>query len=73
MEVDIERLNELILNKGMSYLEFARKCGMSKQHISRVVNGKVGKTRIKTIKKFADVLEVKPRELVKGGKTNGRS
>ena len=73
MEVDIERLNELIMNKGLSYLEFAKKCGMSKQHISRMINGKVKKTRIKTVKKFADVLEVKPRELVKGGRTNGRS
>lgn len=59
MALDIEKLRELVIESGLSYSELSEKSGISKTHISRIINLEVKNVRTKTIKALCDALEIK--------------
>lgn len=67
MKVDVRKINELMVKQGLSFTELSEKSGISKQHISRIINLKVEKVRNKTIKSLADALSVDYKEILNGG------
>lgn len=67
MKIDVRKINELMVKQGLSFAELSEKSGISKQHISRIINLKVEKVRNKTIKSLADALDVDYKEILNGG------
>ena len=67
MKVDVRKINELMVKQGLSFTELSERSGISKQHISRIINLKVEKVRNKTIKSLADALSVDYKEILNGG------
>ncbi len=64
MEVNVSQLQELRINQGLSQRQLAEKAGLSPGAVWRLETR--GGGRPDTVKKIADVLGVKPYELVKG-------
>jgi transcriptional regulator with XRE-family HTH domain len=66
MEVDMERLRELRLERALALRELGELSGVSLQTIWRIEAGRQG-AHPRTIRKLAQALGVEPAELVKGG------
>lgn len=65
MEIDVQKLKSIILLKGLSYTEVATKSEISKQHLSRLIKGRVKECRLSTISAIAKALEVEPTKIIK--------
>lgn len=63
MPLNVERLNELLVEKNLNYSELAEKANISKTQISRIVNKNEPKVHLKTISALSKALEVPYREL----------
>jgi transcriptional regulator with XRE-family HTH domain len=63
IEVDVDKLVELRINEGLSQRGLAERAGVSNQSVSKLEHG--GNVRPATLKKVADVLGVKPLDLMK--------
>jgi transcriptional regulator with XRE-family HTH domain len=63
MEVDVEKLWKLRVNQGLTQRQLARKARISNTTLSKIEHG--GGARPPTLKKIADVLGVKPVDLLR--------
>lgn len=63
MPLNIERLNELLVEKNLNYSELAEKANISKTQISRIVNKNNRKVQLKTISALCNALDVEFKEL----------
>jgi transcriptional regulator with XRE-family HTH domain len=63
MEVDVEKLWELRINQGLTQRQLAREAGISNTPLSKIEHG--GGAMPPTLKKIADVLGVKPVDLLR--------
>jgi len=63
MEVDVNKLVELRINEGLSQRELAARAGVTNTSVWKLERG--GNVRPATLKKIADVLGVKPMDLMK--------
>jgi transcriptional regulator with XRE-family HTH domain len=66
MEVDVDTLQELRINQGLSQRRLAELAGVSNTSVWKIEQG--GGANPSTLKKLADVLEVRPVDLVKKGR-----
>jgi DNA-binding Xre family transcriptional regulator len=66
MRINIEKLTDLMIKKGMSYTDLSNKTKLSKTQIWRIFNVEDTKTRLTTISTLSKVLEVDYKEIVKG-------
>jgi transcriptional regulator with XRE-family HTH domain len=64
MEVDVNKLVELRINEGLSQRQLAARAGVTNTSVWKLESGKGG-VRPQTLKKIADVLGVKPMDLMK--------
>jgi transcriptional regulator with XRE-family HTH domain len=64
MEVDVTKLKELRIDKGLSQNRLAQLSGVSQTAIWKIEHG--GGANPSTLKKLADVLGVRASELVRG-------
>ncbi|MDP9457484.1 MAG: helix-turn-helix domain-containing protein [Actinomycetota bacterium] len=62
MEVNVEKLQELRINQGLSQRQLAEKAGLSPGAVWRLEER--GSGRPDTLKKLADVLGVRPTDLL---------
>jgi transcriptional regulator with XRE-family HTH domain len=62
MEVDVEKVWKLRVNQGFTQRQLARKAGISNATLSKIEHGR--SARPPTLKKLADVLGVKPVDLL---------
>ncbi|HLL56727.1 MAG TPA: helix-turn-helix transcriptional regulator [Rubrobacteraceae bacterium] len=65
MEVNVEKLQELRINQGLSQRRLAEKAGLSPGAVWRLEER--GSGRPDTLKKLADVLGVRPTDLLRQG------
>jgi transcriptional regulator with XRE-family HTH domain len=65
MEVAVEKVQELRINQGLSQRQLAEKAGLSPGAVWRLEHR--GSGRPDTLKKIADVLGVRPVDLLKQG------
>jgi transcriptional regulator with XRE-family HTH domain len=65
VEVDVNKLKELRINAGLSQRELATKAGLTPGAVWQVEHR--GSGRPDTLKKIADVLGVRPVDLLKEG------
>ena len=63
MEVDLEKLRELRVNQRLTQRQLARKAGISNTTLAKIERG--GGAMPPTLKKLADVLGVKPVDLLR--------
>jgi len=63
LEVDVDKVVELRINEGLSQRELAARAGVTNTSVSKLEHG--GNLRPATLKKIADVLGVKPMDLLK--------
>lgn len=63
MPLNVEKLNELLVEKNLNYSELAEKAKISKTQISRIINKKEPKVQLKTIGALCKALEVSFNEL----------
>ncbi len=63
MEVDVEKIVELRVNQGLTQRELARRAGVSNTSLWKIERG--GGATPPTLKKLADVLGVKPVDLLR--------
>jgi transcriptional regulator with XRE-family HTH domain len=63
VEVDVEKLWELRINQGLTQRQLARKARISNTTLSKIEHG--GGAMPPTLKKIADVLGVKPVDLLR--------
>lgn len=66
MAINIEKLKEIMIEKGLSYTELSEITGVSKVQIHRLFKGDVEKTTLKTISKLSKGLGVSYKEFTKG-------
>jgi transcriptional regulator with XRE-family HTH domain len=66
MEVDVDTLQELRINQGLSQRRLAELAGVSNTSVWKIEQG--GGANPATLKKLADVLEVRPVDLLKKGR-----
>jgi transcriptional regulator with XRE-family HTH domain len=62
IKVDVEKVWKLRVNQGLTQRELARKAGISNATLSKIEHGR--SARPPTLKKLADVLGVKPVDLL---------
>lgn len=65
MLLNTEVIKDLMFKNGITGAELSRKSGISKMHISRILNKKNYICRATTIKAIADALNVSYKEIVK--------
>ena len=66
VKIDGEKLRELRRSRFLTRDELADKSGVARDHIGRLERGEIpGESRMRTIRKLAQALEVDPAELVK--------
>ena len=66
VEVDVDKLQELRINQGLSQRQLAALAGVSNTSVWKIEQG--GGVRPATLKKMADVLGVRPVDLLKAGR-----
>ena len=66
MEVDVEKIQELRINQGLSQRQLAEKAGLSPGAVWRLEHR--GSGRPDTLKKIADVVGVRPVDLLREGR-----
>ena len=64
MEVNVDKLKELRIDQGLSQRALAKHAGLSQTSVWKIERG--GGANPATLKKLADVLGVRPMDLVKG-------
>ena len=64
MEVNVAKLKQLRIDEGLSQRALAQRAGLSHTSIWKIERG--GGANPATLKKLADVLGVRPTDLVKG-------
>ena len=64
MEVNVEKLKELRVDQGLSQRALAHRAGLSQTSVWKIERG--GGANPATLKKLADVLGVRPTDLLKG-------
>jgi transcriptional regulator with XRE-family HTH domain len=64
VEVNVDKLKELRIDEGLSQRALAQRAGLSQTSIWKIERG--GGANPATLKKLADVLGVRPTDLVKG-------
>jgi transcriptional regulator with XRE-family HTH domain len=64
MEVNVDKLKDLRIDQGLSQRALAQRAGLSQTSIWKIERG--GGANPATLKKLADVLGVRPTDLVKG-------
>lgn len=67
MPLNVDRLNELLVEKNLNYSELAEKAKISKTQVSRIVNKKEPKVQLKTISALCTALDVPFKELYTKG------
>ncbi len=65
MELDINKVNKVMLDNGMFQKDLAEKSKIQESTLSKILNGKVSKPNRKTIHSIAKGLNVSPSEIVK--------
>jgi transcriptional regulator with XRE-family HTH domain len=66
MEVDVDKLQELRINQGLSQRRLANLAGVSNTSVWKIERG--GDANPATLKKLADVLGVRPVDLLRQGR-----
>jgi transcriptional regulator with XRE-family HTH domain len=66
MEVNVERLKELRRERVLSLRELEERSGVSYNTIWRIEDGRQG-AHLRTVRKLAEALGVKPSELIREG------
>lgn len=66
MALDISKIHEIMLEKGLNQIEVASKANMQTSTLSKILSGKTQKSNTKTIHNIAKGLGVKPTEILKG-------
>jgi transcriptional regulator with XRE-family HTH domain len=66
VEVDVDKLRELRINRGLSQRRLADLAGVANTSVWKIEQG--GGANPATLKKLADVLEVRPVDLLKQGR-----
>jgi transcriptional regulator with XRE-family HTH domain len=66
MEVDVDKLRELRINQGLSQRRLADLAGVANTSVWKIEQG--GGANPATLKKLADVLGVRPTDLLKEGR-----
>jgi transcriptional regulator with XRE-family HTH domain len=66
MEVDVNRLQELRINRGLSQRQLAELAGIANTSLGKIERG--GGAHPATLKKLANVLGVLPTDLLKKGR-----
>jgi len=66
VEVDVEKIQELRINQGLSQRQLAEKAGLSPGAVWRLEHR--GSGRPDTLKKIADVVGVRPVDLLREGR-----
>lgn len=64
-EVDVKKLESLLVQKGWAAREIARRGAISQRRVDQIMQG--GRVFRTTLKRLADVLGVEPEEIVKSG------
>src|SRR5215217_4247089 len=67
MEVNVGQLRALRINEGLSQRELAERAGVANTSVWKLERG--GSVRPATLKKIADVLGVKPMDLLREGRS----
>ena len=67
MPIDITKINNIIIKKGLSYSDLAKKSGISRTQISRIINSKNPRCRTKTISKLIKALDIDYEDICKKG------
>lgn len=67
MPIDITKINNIIIKKGLSYSDLAEKSGISRTQISRIINSKNTRCRTKTISKLIKALDIDYEDICKKG------
>lgn len=67
MPIDITKINNIIIEKGLSYSDLAEKSGISRTQISRIINSKNTRCRTKTISKLIKALDIDYEDICKKG------
>lgn len=67
MELDIKKINNAMLKKGITQKELAISSKIQEATLSKILNGKVCKPNRKTIHAIAKGLDVEPLDIVKEG------
>ncbi len=66
VEVDVDKMRELRINQGLSQRRLAERAGVSNTSVWKIERG--GGANPATLKKLADVLGVRPTDLLKQGR-----
>lgn len=66
--LNISRLRELILDRGMSQVSFASAIGITRLELDSILSG--SDVSLGMVEKIAEALKVKPTELINGGSSN---
>ena len=67
MPIDVAKVNNILIEKGLNYSDLAEKSGISRTQISRMVNCKISKSNTKTISKLVKALGVEYKDICKEG------
>lgn len=70
MTISVKKITDLMLQKGLNYSDLSERSKISKPHISRIMNLRTKKVRIKTIKAIADGLGVDCQSILEGENEN---
>lgn len=65
MPIDITKINNLLIEKGLNYSDLAEKSGVSRAQISRIINSKSSRSNTKTISKIVKALDVDYEDICK--------
>lgn len=65
MPIDRQAVKKIMISKNITNEELAEKLKVSKGRISNILNKDVGNSRVETITKLANALDVEPLEIVK--------
>lgn len=68
MPININKVKEIMLEKGMAQNDLAEKMNLSKSRVSRILNDEASSSQIKTIHSLAIALGVKPKDILKEDK-----
>ena len=67
MRLDIMKIKQIMLHKGISQKDIAIKGNINNSVLCRILKGTNEKSNFKTIKKIAEDLEVRTEEIIKEG------
>lgn len=65
MPIDRRAVKKIMITKGITNEDLANKLNVTKGRISNILNQDVNNSRVSTITKLANALEVEPLEIVK--------